>query len=66
MMKHSLMIMVVGCSLALLLIFLLPFFGLGGGSMLAVAFGALMFCHLMHFRIYKYEMEGENDQEHRH
>jgi hypothetical protein len=62
-MKHTLMI-VVGCSLALLLIFLLPFLGLGGGWMVAVAFGALMYCHLMHYRMYKAEMEGENDHEH--
>ncbi|MGK0186436.1 MAG: hypothetical protein ACI9R3_002219 [Verrucomicrobiales bacterium] len=63
MMKHTL-IMVVGCSLALLLIFLLPFLGLGASWMLAVAFGALMFCHLMHFRMYKDDMEGENNHEH--
>jgi hypothetical protein len=58
--------MVIGTSLAVLLIFLLPAMGLGGGWMLAVAFGALALCHLMHFGMHKNDAEGDNDHEHRH
>jgi len=64
MMKHVLT-MVIGCGLALLLIFLLPAMGLGSGWVLAIAFGAMMLCHLMHFGMHKDEEEGENDHEHR-
>jgi len=63
-MKHILM-MVAGCALALLLIFLLPAMGLGSGWVLAIAFGAMMFCHLMHFGMRTDEKEGEHDHEHR-
>lgn len=62
-MKHVLM-MVIGCGLALL-IFLLPAMGLGSGWVLAIAFGAMMLCHLMPFGMHKHEKEGENDYEHR-
>lgn len=63
-MKHILM-MVIGCALALLLIFLLPAAGLDSGWILAIAFGAMMLCHLMHFGMHKDEKEGEDDHEHR-
>lgn len=56
--------MVVGCGLALLLIFLLPALGLGSGWMLAIAFGALMLCHLMHFGMHHHDVKGDNDHEH--
>jgi hypothetical protein len=39
--------------------------GLGSGWVLAIAFGAMMLCHLMHFGMHKHEKEGENDYEHR-
>jgi len=61
-----LLTMVIGCILAVLLIFFLPAMGLGGGWMLAVAFGALTLCHLMHFGMHKDDENGENDYEHRH
>jgi len=64
-MKHLLM-MVIGCGLALLLIFLLPALGLGIGWVLAVAFGAMMLCHLMHFGMHNDNEKGDNDHEHRH
>ena len=63
-MKHILM-MVTGCALALLLIFLLPAMGLGSGWVLAIAFGAMMLCHLMHFGMHKHKKEEEHDHEHR-
>lgn len=63
-MKHTLM-MVAGCGLSLLLIFLLPALGLGSGWVLAVAFGAMMLCHLMHFGMLHDETKGEDDHEHR-
>ena len=62
-MKHIL-IMVIGCVLALLLIFLLPAMNLGSGWMLAVAFGALIFLHLMHFRMYRANQKEEENHEH--
>jgi Flp pilus assembly protein TadB len=62
-MKHIL-IMVVGCVLALLLIFLLPAMRLGSGWMLGVAFGTLMFLHLMHFRQYRANQKEEENCEH--
>jgi hypothetical protein len=49
--------------LALLLIFLLPAMGFGSGWVLAIVFGAMMLCHLMHFGMHDDE---ENDHEHRH
>ncbi len=52
-MKHILL-MVIGCALALLLIFFLPAMGLGSGWVAAMVIGAMMLCHLMHFgmRVY--------------
>ncbi|HUG97786.1 MAG TPA: hypothetical protein VMQ83_01250 [Gammaproteobacteria bacterium] len=64
-MKHALM-MVTGCGLALLLIFLLPAMGVGSGWVLAIVFGAMMLCHLMHFGMHDDEKNGENDHEQRH
>lgn len=62
-MKHILT-MVIGCALALLLIFLLPAMGLGSGWVLALAIGAMMLCHLMHFGMHDDEQNGENGHEH--
>ena len=64
-MKHLLM-MVIGCGLALMLIFLLPAFGLGSGWVLAIAFGAMMLCHLMHFGMHDHDEKGDNNHEHKH
>ncbi len=61
--KHLLM-MVVGCGLALLLIFLLPALGLGSGWVLGIAFGAMMLCHLMHFGMHDHDGKGDDDHEH--
>jgi uncharacterized protein involved in cysteine biosynthesis len=47
--------MVVGCGLALLLIFLFPALGLGIGCVLAIAVGAMMLCHLMHFGMHNHD-----------
>ena len=63
-MKHTLM-MVMGCVLALLLIFLLPALGLGGGWVLALAIGAMLACHLMHFGMHKHGEKENHDHEHR-
>ena len=62
-MKHILM-MVVGCGLALLLIFLLPALGLGSGWVLGIAFGAMMLCHLMHFGMHDHDGKGDSDHGH--
>lgn len=64
-MKHILL-MVVGCALALLLIFLLPAMGLGSGWVFAIVIVAMMLCHLMHFGMHDDEQHGENGHEHRH
>lgn len=64
-MKHALM-MVMGCVLALLLIFLLPALGLGSGWVLALAIGAMFGCHLMHFGMHNHGEKGNHDHEHRH
>lgn len=64
-MKHTLM-MVIGCVVALLLIFLLPAMGLGSGWVLPIAFSAMMLCHLIHFGMHKDEKNGEHVHEHRH
>lgn len=64
-MKHILT-MVIGCALALLLIFLLPVMGLGSGWVLAIVVGAMMLCHLMHFGMHDDEENGENGHEDRH
>jgi len=61
-MKHLLM-MVIGCGLALLLIFLLPALGMDSGWVLAVAFGAMILCHLMHFGMHHNDEKGGNDHE---
>ena len=47
--------MAIGCGLALLLMFLLPAFGLGSGWVLAVTYGAMMLCHLMHFGMHNHK-----------
>jgi hypothetical protein len=33
---------------------------------LAIAFGAMMLCHLMHFGMHDHDEKGDNDHEHRH
>ena len=43
--KHSWM-MLLGCLGPLLLIFLLPAFGISGGWILPIALGAMLLCHL--------------------
>ncbi len=64
-MKHMLM-MLIGCVLALLLIFLLPAMGLGSGWVLLLAFGAMFVCHLMHFGMHNDGEKKEDNHEHRH
>ncbi len=64
-MKH-LLAMVIGCALALLLIFLLPAIGLGGSWMLVVVIGAMMLCHLVHFGMHDDENNAENGHEQGH
>jgi hypothetical protein len=53
--------MLIGCGLALLLIFTLPSLGLGRGWVLAVAFGVMMLCHLVHFGMHKSQKAEEKD-----
>ena len=64
-MKRILM-MLIGCVLALLLIFLLPAMGLGSGWALLLAFGAMFVCHQMHFGMHNDGEKGEDNHEHRH
>jgi len=64
-MKHLLM-MVIGCVLPLLLIFLLPAFGVSN-NMSFVVFIVLMFaCHLMHFGMHRHEDKPNHKHEHKH
>ena len=65
MMKHTLM-MLIGCAVPLLLIFLLPAVGVGSGWVLALAIGAMFACHLMHFGIHKHGEKGDYEHEHQH
>jgi len=53
--------MLIGCGLALLLIFTLPSLGLGRGWVLAVAFGVMMLCHFVHFGMHKSQKAEEKD-----
>jgi len=62
-MKHILM-MLIGCALPLLLIFLLPAVGLNSGWVLVLAIAGMFACHLMHFGMHKHGEKGEH--EHRH
>jgi len=64
-MRHIL-VMVIGCVVALLAIFLLPAMGMGSGWVLVLALGAMIVCHLMHFGMHKDGEKGEGDHEHRH
>jgi len=48
-MRHSL-VHLLGCLLPLLVIFLLPFFGLGGGAALFVVIVLMFACHLFMMR----------------
>jgi len=64
-MKHTLM-MVIGCGLALLLIFLLPAMGLGSGWVFVIVFGAMMLCHLLHFGMHDDQKEEGNEHEQQH
>ena len=65
MMKHTFM-MLIGCVLPLLLIFLLPAVGLESGWVLVLAIGAMFACHLMHFGMHKHGEKGNHDHEHKH
>ncbi len=62
-MKHNLM-MIIGCGLPLLLIFLLPAIGMGIGWVLAVAFGAMLICHLMHLGMHNHGGKGDKHERH--
>lgn len=62
----NILTMLIGCALALLLIFLLPAIGLGSGWVLAIVIGAMMLCHLMHFGMHDDAKNRENGHEHRH
>ena len=50
-MKH-LLIMLLGCGLPILLIFLLPALGVSEGVTLAVFLVLMLFCHLLHFKLH--------------
>lgn len=50
-MKH-LLIMLLGCGLPILLIFLLPALGVGEGWTLAIFLVLMLFCHLLHFKLH--------------
>lgn len=50
-MKHFL-IMLLGCALPILLIFLLPVLGVNEGFTLAIFLLLMLGCHLMHFRLH--------------
>ena len=63
MMKHNLL-MIVGCGLPLLLIFLLPALGMGTGWAFAVAFVAMVACHLMHFGAHNHRENGNKNNDH--
>lgn len=63
-MKHTLM-MLAGCALPLLLVFLLPAVGLGSGWVLGLAMVAMFACHLMHFGMHKQGEKRDHEHEHR-
>ena len=50
-MKH-LLIMLLGCGLPILLIFLLPALGVGEGWTLAICLGRILFSQLLHFKLH--------------
>ena len=58
--------MLVGCAVPLLLIFLLPAIGMGSGWVLVLAIGAMFACHLMHFGRHKPPTKGAPEHEHHH
>jgi hypothetical protein len=64
-MKDVLMIL-MGCALPLLLIFLLPSIDLGSGWVLVLAISAMFACHLMHFGMHKHGEKGNYEHEHGH
>jgi hypothetical protein len=64
-MKHNLM-MIIGCGVPLLLIFLFPAAGLGSGWVLVLAIGAMFACHLMHFGTHNHGEKGNHKHEHQH
>ena len=65
MMKHTLL-MLIGCALPLLLIFLLPAVGVEGGWVLVLAIIAMFACHLMHFGMHTRGKKGDHDNGHEH
>jgi hypothetical protein len=50
-MKHVI-IMLLGCGLPILLIFLLPALGVGEGVTLTVFLVLMLVCHLLHFKLH--------------
>jgi hypothetical protein len=50
-MKH-LLIMLLGCGLPILLIFLLPAFGVSEGWTLSIFLVLMLFCPLLHFKLH--------------
>jgi hypothetical protein len=64
-MSHTLK-MLVGCVLPLLLLFLLPLFGLGEGITLFVAIILMFACHLLMIRGHEHQSTNQSDKGDRH
>lgn len=55
--------MLLGCILPLLMIFLLPAMGVEGGWIIWVAIGLMLGCHLIHLVGHKHVNHDNHDQE---
>ena len=64
MMKHMLM-MIIGCALPLLVIFLLPAFGVNGDWVILLAILGMFACHLMHFGMHDHGKKEHHEHQHR-
>ncbi|MCB1086309.1 MAG: hypothetical protein KDM63_04640 [Verrucomicrobiae bacterium] len=64
-MKHFLL-MLLGCGLPLLLIFLLPAFGVSEGVTLAIFLVLMLGCHLLHFKFMPHQPDESPHENHRH
>ncbi|MFO7956624.1 MAG: hypothetical protein R6X33_05950 [Candidatus Brocadiia bacterium] len=62
-MSHALK-MIVGCVLPLLLIFVLPLFGISGGVSLFIFIVLMFACHLMMVRGHEEHGSGSETEEH--
>ncbi len=60
-MKNHALMMLIGCGLPMLLLFILPGFGVSREATIVIFIVLMMGCHLMHFKHMGHDDHGDED-----